>query len=270
MLTFDPNDYCRPLACEEKALAPGEAAGSSDALNLLALRQGGGSLPALGGAPLLAGQVLVSAGPVEILSAGGLRVAVLALGGQAAAALCAGLDRPRLLDAADSPAILALMDAFTAEGEALASDARQSALAYTLLCTLHETLQREGQMPPLVAAAIHEIREHYGEVYGIEEVAAALGVSKSHLIRRFTASMGMPPGRYLTLVRIEAARRLLAHRDITLEGIAGLCGFSGANYLCRVFKKETGVSPAVWRRQHAAQGAAPQPPEQEWEDALYL
>ena len=27
----------------------------------------------------------------------------------------------------------------------------------------------------------------------------------------------------------------------------GLCGFSGANYLCRVFKKETGQSPAQWR-----------------------
>ena len=29
--------------------------------------------------------------------------------------------------------------------------------------------------------------------------------------------------------------------------IAGLCGFSGANYLCRVFKRETGLSPAAWR-----------------------
>ena len=33
----------------------------------------------------------------------------------------------------------------------------------------------------------------------------------------------------------------------SLEMIAGLCGFSGANYLCRVFKRETGLSPAAWR-----------------------
>ena len=57
----------------------------------------------------------------------------------------------------------------------------------------------------------------------------------------------MPPGRFLTSVRIEAAKLLLAEREYSLEMIAGLCGFSGANYLCRVFKRETGLSPAAWR-----------------------
>ncbi len=41
--------------------------------------------------------------------------------------------------------------------------------------------------------------------------------------------------------------RLLLHREYTLDVVASLCGFSGANYLCRVFKKETGQSPAQWR-----------------------
>ena len=53
--------------------------------------------------------------------------------------------------------------------------------------------------------------------------------------------------RYLTSVRIEAAMRLLLHREYTLDVVASLCGFSGANYLCRVFKRETGLSPAAWR-----------------------
>ena len=30
-------------------------------------------------------------------------------------------------------------------------------------------------------------------------------------------------------------------------GLIPQCGFSGANYLCRVFKKETGQTPAQWR-----------------------
>ena len=77
--------------------------------------------------------------------------------------------------------------------------------------------------------------------------AERLGVSKSHLVRTFTAAVGVPPGRYLTTVRIEAAMRLLLHREYTLDVVASLCGFSGANYLCRVFKRETGLSPAAWR-----------------------
>ena len=59
-----------------------------------------------------------------------------------------------------------------------------------------------------------------------------------------TPRVGIPPGRYLTRVRVEAAQRLLLHREYTLDVVASLCGFSGANYLCRVFKKETGQSPA--------------------------
>lgn len=77
----------------------------------------------------------------------------------------------------------------------------------------------------------------------MEELSERLGVSKSHLVRMFTAALGIPPGRYLTKVRVEAAMRLLLHREYTLDVIASLCGFSGANYLCRVFKKETGHSP---------------------------
>ena len=44
-------------------------------------------------------------------------------------------------------------------------------------------------------------------------------------------------------MRVEAAMQLLLHREYTLDVIASLCGFSGANYLCRVFKKETGPIP---------------------------
>ena len=96
-------------------------------------------------------------------------------------------------------------------------------------------------------AAIEDIRQNYAGLYGVEELSERLGVSKSHLVRTFTAAVGVPPGRYLTTVRVEAAMRLLLHREYTLDVIASLCGFSGANYLCRVFKKETGQSPAQWR-----------------------
>ena len=80
----------------------------------------------------------------------------------------------------------------------------------------------------------------------VEELAAELGVSKSHLVRVFHQTLGVTPGRYLTDTRVEAARQLLA-RGHSLEVVATLCGFSGANYLCKVFKKVTGMSPAQFR-----------------------
>ena len=109
------------------------------------------------------------------------------------------------------------------------------------------------------------MREHYAGLYGVEELSASLGVSKSHLVRVFKAAVGIPPGQYLTGVRVEAAKQLLCRREYPLEVVASLCGFSGANYLCRVFKKATGQTPAAWREAAApaALPAAPLPLEQE-------
>ena len=84
-------------------------------------------------------------------------------------------------------------------------------------------------------------------LYGVEELSEQLGVTKSHLVRVFKQEIGVPPGKYLTSVRIEAVKALLLSDEYNLDMIAGLTGFSGANYLCRVFKREVGISPAAWR-----------------------
>ena len=136
---------------------------------------------------------------------------------------------------------------FAQQGKDPTHSRARSQLVFALLCELADADSAAPALPPLVQAAIEDIRANYAGLYGVEELSERLGVSKSHLVRTFTAAVGVPPGKYLTTVRIEAAQRLLLHREYTLDVVASLCGFSGANYLCRVFKKETGQSPAQWR-----------------------
>ena len=152
-----------------------------------------------------------------------------------------------------------------------ASERVRSQLAFALLCELSDADSAAPALPPLVAAAIEDIRRNYAGLYGVEELSERLGVSKSHLVRAFTAALGVSPGRYLTSVRIEAAMRLLLHREYTLDVIASLCGFSGANYLCRVFKKTTGQSPTQWRAM-AGRSALPglSPEQQRLEQELFI
>ena len=85
-------------------------------------------------------------------------------------------------------------------------------------------------------------------------------MTKSHLVRVFKQEIGIPPGKYMTNVRIEAVKSLLLTDEYNLEMIAGLTGFSGANYLCRVFKREVGLSPAAWRAAAAPLPAVPKLP----------
>ena len=95
------------------------------------------------------------------------------------------------------------------------------------------------------------MNERYAELFGISELAESLEINKSYLIRRFKKEVGIPPGKYLQTVRIKQAKQLLHRPQYSLEVIAALCGFSGANYFCKVFKKETGETPTTWRNRTA-------------------
>ena len=103
------------------------------------------------------------------------------------------------------------------------------------------------------------MREKHGYIRSVD-IAEQLGVTKSHLVRVFKQEIGIPPGKYMTNVRIEAVKTLLLTDEYNLDMIAGLTGFSGANYLCRVFKREVGLSPAAWRTAAAPLPAVPKLP----------
>ena len=164
-----------------------------------------------------------------------------------------GLPGPRFADSAACPGAAELLARVCGADDP--DDPANAAAEYGLLCALARADEEVRHLSPLVARAVQAIRDNYMALYGVEELSAQLGVSKCHLVRVFSAEMGMPPGKYLTSVRIEAAKLLLAEREYNLEMIAGLCGFSGANYLCRVFKRETGLSPAAWRETAAPKAA---------------
>ena len=217
-----------------------------------------------------AGHLVLCRAPLTLAPADGCHLHCIQLTGQAPQQLLAGLtELPFLARGETCPAAAELLGRLAAEAEAPRSRAA-SQLAFALLCELSGADSAAPPLPPLVEAAIEDIRRNYAGLYGVEELSERLGVSKSHLVRTFTAAVGVPPGRYLTTVRVEAAMRLLLHREYTLDVIASLCGFSGANYLCRVFKKETGQSPAQWRALAGQTVRSLSPEESRREQALYV
>ena len=235
---------------------------------------GAGPLPA--GAALVlppqaasAGHLILSRAPLSLVPEGSCHLLCIQLTGQAAGQFLSGLrELPFLARGETCPAAAELLDRLAAEPER--HSRARSQLAFALLCELADADSAAPPLPPLVQSAIEDIRANYSGLYGVEELSERLGVSKSHLVRTFTAAIGIPPGRYLTRVRIEAAQRLLLHREYTLDVVASLCGFSGANYLCRVFKKETGQSPAQWRAMTGRTVSGLSPEEALREQELYI
>ncbi|MNU07967.1 HTH-type transcriptional activator RhaS [compost metagenome] len=58
----------------------------------------------------------------------------------------------------------------------------------------------------------------------------------------------MPPHRYLINLRVEKARRLLEKTSMSIAEIAYECGFAHQEHLTRLFRRQTGTTPAAYRR----------------------
>ncbi|MDB5312285.1 MAG: xylose operon regulatory protein [Gemmataceae bacterium] len=100
---------------------------------------------------------------------------------------------------------------------------------------------------PDLAAALRFIRDHATERVGVDQIAAAGGLSRSSLERRFRATLGHGPLAEVLRQRVDRARYLLAETDLTVKEVARAAGFSDARHLSVTFRHKTGLSPVQFR-----------------------
>ena len=127
------------------------------------------------------------------------------------------------------------------------SDIYISNISFEIINTLSHGDKKAVIASQVIIDAVRLIKENYANVYGVEELAATLKISKSHLVREFFKHTGTTPGKYLTSVRIDAVKQLLTQTSLPLNTIALQTGFSGDNYLCKAFKKVTGETPMAYK-----------------------
>jgi AraC family transcriptional regulator len=126
----------------------------------------------------------------------------------------------------------------------------ESAAAF--LATHLLTQGREHRMPGPEDAAVRKgiavMRDRLADPLTLADIAAEARLSVYHFIRVFREATGETPHRFLTRLRIEQARRLLAGTDLTIGQIAERCGFSSPGSLSSAFLAHVGVRPSVYRK----------------------
>ena len=244
-MLYDASSAVRLSARQDETPNQGEGCTfSGEGLWVVLLSSGQGTFTDNPPQQARAGMLALGRAPLDFTAETASHLLAVRLEGRIAADFLSGLPLTLYLARGEScPQSAQLLNDLLQQADPL----EQSKLAFALLCELGSADSAAPPLPRLVAQAVEDIHSHYAELYGIDELSERLNVSKSHLIRAFHQAMGVSPGKYLTDVRIHAAKQLLLHREYSLDVIASLCGFSGGNYLCRVFKKEVGVSPAAWR-----------------------
>jgi AraC-like DNA-binding protein len=92
------------------------------------------------------------------------------------------------------------------------------------------------------------VREHYGEALSLTRVARVAGFAPSYFSHLFHQRHRRTFIDYLTALRIGRAKELLAGTTLNVQRIAELSGLSRSQYLSRLFKKATSLTPIEYRR----------------------
>lgn len=106
-----------------------------------------------------------------------------------------------------------------------------------------------GLRDPSVGRALGLLHARLAHPWTADELARAVGLSRSTFAERFATLIGEPPMRYLTSWRMQLAAQRLRDGDQSVSRIAYEVGYESEAAFNRAFKREFGVPPAAWRKQ---------------------
>ena len=88
----------------------------------------------------------------------------------------------------------------------------------------------------------------------LAEFAQSVNLSVWRLCHIFKSNVGMPPIRYLRLMRMERAKDLLESSFLSVKEIAFQVGLNDESHFVRDFKSTYGFSPALYRSHFKSSG----------------
>jgi LacI family transcriptional regulator len=104
---------------------------------------------------------------------------------------------------------------------------------------------------PSVRLAMRFMKDNLSRSFGIVEVAAAAGVSRSTLDRLFLQHLNRSVHSEMQRIRLETVKRLLMHTNLVLADIAQQTGFCHAQYLNKLFRSSESMTPRAYRKRYA-------------------
>lgn len=110
-----------------------------------------------------------------------------------------------------------------------------------------------------VRRVIEAMNARLGRSFRLDEMAEVAIMSPFHLVRVFREMTGLPPRRFLTALRLQAAKRLLVASDQSVTDISLDVGYNSLGTFSRRFTEMVGMSPLGFRR-FARRGLQTGPP----------
>ncbi|GAB4429704.1 MAG: hypothetical protein Kow0031_10310 [Anaerolineae bacterium] len=117
---------------------------------------------------------------------------------------------------------------------------------FTELMTYVDSTRQQKE--PVQSAIEYIHRNLHRPDIRLTDVAEAVNLSPSHLAHLLKTQLGMSYIKFITLARIEAAKKLLCGTDYNINTIAEMVGYRNLTNFYRLFQRETNLTPAAYRR----------------------
>jgi len=105
-----------------------------------------------------------------------------------------------------------------------------------------------GLRDAVVGPALTCLHERPTHPWTLQELAREIASSRTVLVERFSNLVGVPPMLYLTRWRLQLAAEQLSRGTAKVAAVGAQVGYESEAAFSRAFKRETGLSPAAWRR----------------------
>lgn len=94
------------------------------------------------------------------------------------------------------------------------------------------------------------IKNHLSEDISVKSICTEFGISKNRLYDIAHRWYEMPIGSYISLMRINEAKRLLTTTDLPINQIGTIVGIKDYNYFTKFFKLQAGITPLKYRKNY--------------------
>lgn len=101
-----------------------------------------------------------------------------------------------------------------------------------------------------IQSSIDYIENHLNENLSVESIASRVGYSNYYLSRLFKKETGFSIDEYARNAKIERAKQMLTSSHDSIQDIAEALGFNGRNYFSVIFRRNTGMPPAAYRKKY--------------------
>jgi AraC-like DNA-binding protein/CheY-like chemotaxis protein len=106
------------------------------------------------------------------------------------------------------------------------------------------------EVPFILKDVVHYIDTHVDGRIDLHELSDRTPWSNQHFIRVFSKYIGETPYQYILKKKIEKAKVLITETDLSMKDIAFDLGFLSYGNFCKLFKRELGMNPEVYRKSY--------------------